>query len=64
MAEYYHLFFAVPTISLFSESYVVVENEGSVEVCVELNLPPSFALDFTLTPIDTGSATAGTIYGF
>ena len=64
MAEYYHLFFAVPTISLSSESYVVVENEGSVEVCVELNLPLSFALDFTLTPIDTGSATAGTIYGF
>ena len=58
---FYHLFFAVPTLSLSSESYVVVENEGSVEVCVELNLPLSFALDFTLTPIDTGSATAGTM---
>ena len=38
-----------------------MENERSVEVCVELNLPLSFALDFTLTPIDTGSATAGTM---
>ena len=61
LVVFYHLFFAVPTLSLSSESYVVVENEGSVEVCMELNIPLSFVLDFTLTPIDTGSATAGNI---
>ena len=52
-------FLTVPTLSLSSETYVAVENEGSVEVCVVLNIPLSFALDFTVTTTDTGSATPG-----
>ena len=49
----------VPTLSLSSETYVAVEDEGSVEVCVVLNIPLAFALDFRVITTDIGSATAG-----
>ena len=52
-------FSTVPTLSLSSETYIAVEDEGSVEVCVVLNIPLSFALDFRVITTDTGSATAG-----
>jgi hypothetical protein len=49
----------VPTVSFSSETYVAAESAGSVEVCVILNIPYSFALEFTINARDIGSATAG-----
>ena len=42
-----------------SETYVAAESAGSVEVCVILNIPYSFVLEFTVNARDMGSATAG-----
>ncbi|CAI8019904.1 hypothetical protein GBAR_LOCUS11921 [Geodia barretti] len=49
----------VPTVSFSSETYVAAESAGSVEVCVILNIPYSFVLEFTINARDIGSATAG-----
>ncbi|CAI8012513.1 Extracellular matrix protein FRAS1 [Geodia barretti] len=49
----------VPTVSFSSETYVAAESAGSVEVCVILNIPYSFVLEFTVNARDIGSATAG-----
>ncbi|CAI8053959.1 P-selectin [Geodia barretti] len=45
----------VPTLSLSSGTYVALENEGSVEVCVVLNIPLNIPLDLIITTTATSS---------
>ena len=52
----------VPTLSLSSGTYVALENEGSVEVCVVLNIPLNIPLDLTITTTAT-SSTDGNVQG-
>ena len=58
--SYYLPIPTVLTVSFSSETYVAAESAGSVEVCVILNIPYSFVLEFTVNARDVGSATAGT----
>ena len=48
-----------PEISFMTDSYVVVENELEVEVCLMLNVPLAVDLSVTLTSRESGSATGG-----
>jgi len=48
-----------PEISFTTDSYVVVENELEVEVCLMLNVPLATDLSVTLTSRESGSATGG-----
>ena len=41
------------------DNYVVVENEGAVEVCVVLTVPLITATEVFIVPRTTGSATGG-----
>ena len=48
-----------PEISFTTDSYVVVENELGVDVCLMLNVPLAVDLSVTLTSRESGSATGG-----
>ena len=52
----------VPRLSLSSGTYVALENEGSVEVCVVLNVPLNIPLDLAITTTAT-SSTDGNLQG-
>ncbi|CAI8024988.1 FRAS1-related extracellular matrix protein 2, partial [Geodia barretti] len=47
----------VPTISFSTSNYVVGEGDGTVEVCLQLNVPLVADIDFTVTAA-SGTATA------
>lgn len=59
-------FITAPTLSLSSEEYVVVETEGSVEVCVDLNIPLLLPLDFIIaaTPINATAGMSSLVKGY
>ena len=46
-------------LSFQFDIYVVVENEGAVEVCVVLTVPLTTATEVFIVPRTTGSATGG-----
>ena len=61
-ASHFIIISVTVTLSFNSDSYIVLENEGSVEVCLILNAPLSIpALDVivTTTATVTDTATAG-----
>ena len=55
----------MPRLSFSSDHYVVLESDGTVELCLVLNVPLSIpALDVivTTTTTDADTATAGMLY--
>ena len=58
-------YFTVPRLSFSSDHYVALESDGTVELCLVLNVPLSIpALDVivTTTTTDNDTATAGMLY--
>ena len=52
----------VPTLSFSSDRYVVLESDGTVELCLVLNVPltiPALDVIVTTTATATDTATAG-----
>ena len=49
----------VPTISFSTSNYVVGEGDGTVEVCLQLNVPLVADIDFAVT---AASGTGNTSY--